>query len=172
MLYIVLSDAHDNKEEFMVFWFGMFGFLLVIGALSETIHWGWSILGLTFIYSSMTLFRQRYKAASNAIRAKYTFDLLSESDRDEVMESVSNLMSTVKYPARDSEDTLNFMRPEQRYGFIALGMSRIGILPKIGNEWYEVHNPFSEILGAHREIAWVKHQIKRKYGVDVNFDNV
>jgi len=146
--------------------------MLLAGALLGKIGWGWGVVGAIFLYWPATRFWTKYKAASNAVLARYTFDLLSETDRNKVLAAVAAIMSNAKYPSQDPEQELKSMAPEQRYGFIALGMARIGIAPKIGGGWYEVHNPYAEILGAHREIAWVKHQIRLKYGVDVNLNDV
>jgi TPR repeat protein len=152
--------------------FGIIGILLLAGVLLGKISWGWGVLGAIFLYLPATRFWTKYKAASNAILAHHAFNLLSESDRKKVLVAVSAIMSNAKYPSQDPEQELNGMAPEQRYGFLALGMARIGIAPKIGGGWYEVHNPYAEILGAHREIAFVKHQIKLRYGVVVNFGDL
>jgi hypothetical protein len=152
--------------------FGIIGILLLAGVLLGKISWGWAVLGAIFLYWDATWFWKKYKAASNAILARHTFNLLSELDRKEVLVAVSAIMSNAKYPSQDPEEELKSMTPEQRYGFIALGMARIGITPKLGGGWYEIHNPYAEILGAHREIAFVKHQIRLRYGVDVNFGDV
>lgn len=152
--------------------FGIIGILLLAGVLLGKISWGWAVLGAIFLYWYATRFWKKYKAASNAILARHTFNLLSELDRKEVLAAVSAIMSNAKYPSQDPEEELKSMTPEQRYGFIALGMARIGITPKLGGGWYEIHNPYAEILGAHREIAFVKHQIRLRYGVDVNFGDV
>ena len=152
--------------------FGIIGILLLAGVLLGMISWGWGVLGAMFLYWPASRFWTKYKAASNAILARHTFDLLSDADRKKVLAAVSAIMSNAKYPSQDPEQELINMASEQRYGFIALGMARIGIAPKIGGGWYEVHNPYAEILGAHREIAFVKHQIRLRYGVDVNFGDV
>jgi len=152
--------------------FGIIGIMLLAGALLGKIGWGWGVLGVIFLYWPATRFWSKYKAASNAILARHAFDLLSETDRKKVLAAVSAIMSNAKYPSQDPEQELESMAPEQRYGFIALGMARIGITPKIGGGWYEVHNPYAEILGANREIAFVKHQIRLRYGIDVNFSDV
>lgn len=152
--------------------FGIIGIMLLAGAMLGKIGWGWGVLGAIFLYGSATRFWTKYKAASNAILARHTFDLLSETDRKKVLAEVSAIMSNAKYPSQDPEQKLKSMAPEQRYGFLALGMARIGIAPKIEDGWYDVRNPYAEILGAHREIAWVKHQIRLKYGVDVNLNDV
>lgn len=152
--------------------FGIIGILLLAGAMLGKIGWGWGVLGAIFLYWPASRFWTKYKAASNAVLARYTFDLLSETDRKKVLAAVSAIMSNAKYPSQDPVQELKSMAPEQRYGFIALGMAHIGITPKIGGGWYEVHNPYTEILGAHREIAFVKYQIRLRYGVDVNFGDV
>jgi hypothetical protein len=151
--------------------FGIIGILLLAGVLLGKISWGWGVLGAIFLYLPATRFWTKYKAASNAILAHHTFNLLSESDRKKVLVAVSAIMSNAKYPSQDPEQELNSMAPEQRYGFLALGMAHIGITPKIGGGWYEVHNPYAEILGANREITFVKHQIRLRYGIDVNFSD-
>lgn len=151
--------------------FGLIGIMLLAGAILGKIGWGWGVLGAMFLCWPATRFWARYKPASNAILARYTFDLLSETDRQKVLAAVSTIMSSAKYPSQNPEQELKRMTPEQRYGFIALGMARIGITPKIGDGWYEVRNPYAEILGAHREIAWVKRQIRLKYDVDVNLND-
>lgn len=152
--------------------FGIIGIMLLAGATLGKIGWGWGVLGAIFLYFPATRFWTKYKAASNAILAHHTFNLLSESDRKKVLVAASAIMSNAKYPIQDPEQELNSMAPEQRYGFLALGMARIGIAPKIGGGWYDVHNPYAEILGANREITFVRHQIRLRYGVDVNFSDV
>lgn len=152
--------------------FGIIGILLLAGVLLGKIGWGWGVLGAIFLYWPATRFWAKYKAASNAILARHTFGLLSEIDRKKILAAVSTIMSNAKYPSQDPEEELKSMTPEQRYGFIALGMARLGITPKIGGGWYEIHNPYAEILDARREIAFVKHQIRLRFGVDVNFDDI
>jgi hypothetical protein len=154
----------------MSYWFGIIGFLLLVGVFFGKIGWGWGLLGALLLFSSGTRFWTKYKAASNAIIARYTYHSLSEREREMVLASVTELMSTAQYPIKDPEEALRNMSPEQKYGFFALGMAHVGIAPKIGDGWYAVSNPYAEILGAQREIAWVKHQIRLKHGVDIAFE--
>ena len=152
-------------------WFGLVGFLILIVAVFGKIAWGWGIWGAFLLYISIARFWTKYKAASNAVIAKYTFANLTNSEQLIVLASVKNVMSNAALPINDPEETLKGMTPEQRYGFIALGMLSIGIAPKFGGGWYDVRNPYAEILRANREIAWVKHQLKIKHGVNVEFEN-
>ncbi len=75
--------------------FGLIGIMLLAGAILGKIGWGWGVLGAMFLYWPATRFWARYKPASNAILARYTFDLLSETDRQKVLAAVSTIMSSV-----------------------------------------------------------------------------
>ncbi len=152
----------------MSFWFGIAGGFILIGFVLGKIGWAWMILGALLLYVSITRFVTRYKAASNALLARYTFDHLSEPDREKVLTEVSSIMLNAGHEIQESDLLLKDMSPAQRYGFLALGMAGVGIKPKIGGLWYSVRNPYADILGADREIAWAKHQIKNKYSVDVD----
>ena len=93
--------------------FGITGILLLAGVLLGKIAWGWGVLGAIFLYWSAIRFWTKYKAASNAILARYTFDLLCEPDRKKVLVAVSNILLNAKYPSSDPEQELKSMSPEQ-----------------------------------------------------------
>ena len=112
-------------------------------------------------------FWSRYKAASNVLLAKYTFDEMVDSDKQAVLDEVAKIMAGAKYPIADPHAALAQAAPAERFGFYALAMSSLGMPPKIGHGWYDVRNPYTQIRGAHREFTTVRRQLRRKYGVDI-----
>lgn len=154
----------------MSFWAGLVGIALIAAFVLNKVGWGIAAIGLVLLWISMARFWSRYKAASNALLAKYTFEHLPDSDKEAVIEEVARIMTKAKYPSRDPQADLARSSPAERFGFYALGMASLRIAPKIGGGWYEVRNPYAQIIGAHREIATVRRQLRGKYGVDIDLN--
>lgn len=155
----------------MSFWFGLIGILLLVAFFLGKVGWAIAVAGGVLLWISMARFWSRYKAASNVLLAKYTFDRLPESDQQFVIDEVARIMAGARHPIQDPQGTLALLSPAERCGFYALAMASLGIEPKIGKGWYDVRNPAAQIIGAHREIATVRHQLRSRYGVDVDLDS-
>jgi hypothetical protein len=151
------------------FWAGFIGIALVVAFAMGKVGWGLATVGVVLLWISIARFWSKYKAASNALLAKHTFEHLSDSEKQAVVAEVGRIMTAgARYPSRDPEADLSRASPAQRYGFYALGMASLGIAPKIGSSWYEVRNPYTQIIGAHREIATVRYQLRTKHGVNID----
>lgn len=155
----------------MSFWFGLIGILLLVAFFLGTVGWAIAVAGGVLLWISVARFWSRYKAASNALLAKYTFDRLPESDKQLVIGEVARIMAGARYSIQDPKGTLEGSSPAERFGFYALAMASLGMEPKIGKGWYDVRNPYAQIIGARREIATVRHQLRSKYRVDVDLDS-
>lgn len=156
----------------MSFWAGLVGVALVAAFALGNAGWGFAVVGVILLWISISRFWTRYKAASNALLAKHTFEQLPDSDKQAVLDEVARIMTSgARYPSRDPHSELARASPPERFGFCALGMANLGIPPKIGKGWYEVRNPYAQIIGAHREIATVRRQLRSKYGVDIDLSN-
>jgi len=155
----------------MSFWLGLIGIFLLVAFLLGKVGLAFAVAGGVFLWISVARFWSRYKAASNALLAKYTFDRLPESDQQRVTDEVARIMAGPRYPIQDPQGTLEILSPAERCGFYALAMASLGIEPKTGKGWYDVRNPAAQIIGAHREIATVRYQLRSKYRVDVDFDS-
>lgn len=158
----------------MSFWAGFAGIAGIAAFALGKVGWGFAAIGVILLWISIARFWSRYKAASNALLAKHTFEQLPESDKKAVLDEVARIMTTgARYPSQDPHSDLARSSPAERFGFYALGMASLGIPPKIGKGWYEVRNPYAQIIGAHREIATVRRQLRSKYGVDIDLgDNI
>jgi len=155
----------------MSFWLGLIGIFLLVAFFLGKVGWALAVAGGVFLWISVARFWSRYKAASNALIAEYTFERLAESDQRRVIDDVARIMVGARYPIQDPKGTLERSSPAERFGFYALAMARLGIEPKIGKSWYDVRNPYAQIIGAHREIATVRHQLRSKYKVDVDLNS-
>lgn len=156
----------------MSFWTGVVGIALIAGFAFDRLGWGMATVGAILLWISMARFWSRYKAASNALLAKHTFEQLPDSNKQAVIDEAARIMAGARYPSQDPKVELARMSPAERFGFYALGMASLGIAPIIGTGWYEVRNPYAQIIGAHREIATVRWQIRGKFGVDIDLNAV
>jgi len=152
----------------MSFWAGVLGIGLIAGFLFNNTGWLYGSIGAALLWFSIARFWSRYKAASNALLAKYTFEHLPESGKEAVLEEVAKIMTKARFPIKEPEAALAGMQPAARFGFYALAMAGLGIAPKVGTGWYDVQNPYTQTMGAHREFATARHQLHRKYGVDID----
>ena len=155
----------------MSFWFGLIGIFLLVAFLFGAVGWTIATIGGVLLWISVARFWSRYKAASNALLAKYTFDGLPEPDKQLVVHEAARIMTGAKFPAQDPKGTLERSSPAERFGFYALAMANLSMKPKIGEGWYDVRNPYAQIIGAHREIATVRYQLRGKYKVDVDLES-
>lgn len=154
----------------MSFWAGIVGIALIASFAFGRHGWEMATVGVILLWISIARFWSRYKAASNALLAKHTFEQLPDSDKQAIIDEVVLIMTGARYPSQDPMVELARMSAAARFGFYALGMASLGIAPKIGGRWYEVRNPYAQIIGAHREIATVRWQMCKKFGVDIDLN--
>lgn len=112
-------------------------------------------------------FGRKYKAAWNALMAAYTFDHLSAEQRELVMDKSLEIdSSTMHRPITFLEFTVDHSVAEQHY-FYSLAMMNLGIVPALGTElWFEVKNPYTELLNAEDVIRSTRQQLMKTYGVE------
>jgi len=112
-------------------------------------------------------FSRKNGAAWNALMAAYTFDQLPKEKKQEVMDKVVEIESSVKgRPVTFLEFTAS-TSTSQRYYFFSLAMMNLGIVPALGNDlWHEVKNPYTDILGTDELIKSTKHLLEKQFGVE------
>src|SRR3990172_9447097 len=130
----------------MSFWLGWIGLFLLVAFFFGKVGWALAVVGGVLFWISVARFWSRHKAASNALLAKYTFDRLVESDQRLVIDEAVRILDRPTYPIKDPKSTLEQMSPPERFGFYALALASLGIEPKIGKGWYDVRNPYAQII--------------------------
>lgn len=109
----------------------------------------------------------KFNCAMNVLMADYTFDRLSEPQKEAVQKRAQQLIRS----AGSDAIALYAMPHEMKMGFFLIAMREQGIKPAIaGEEWRSFGNPFS-LKAADEEAQAKAHKfIKEKYGIDVYGD--
>lgn len=134
----------------MSFWLGLLGIFLLVTFFLGKVGWALAVAGGIFLWISVARFWSRYKAASNARLAKYTFDRLAESDQRLVIDEVARIMVGARYPIQDPKGTLEQSPPAERFGFYALAMANLGIEPK---KWQGMVRRSQSLCADHRSTS-------------------
>ena len=112
-------------------------------------------------------FSRKQDAAWNALMAAYTFEHISDSQREEVViKSIELLSLALRKPVSHLEMAAN-LSTAQRYLLYSLAMINIGIRPAIGNDlWNRVRNPYVDLLNSKEIMAYTQQKLEKEYLVD------
>lgn len=109
----------------------------------------------------------KYKAAQNALLAKYTFEALDPEGQKRVAEQTKSILSTGGIS--EGEDRVARLEDREKYGFYALAMAELNIPPALSDyDWQFVKNPFVALLNADTQIQAAKRQLSKSDGVEVD----
>ena len=115
----------------------------------------------------------KYGAARSALIAKYTFEQLTEGDKDFVKAAAHGVLEVGGYPPHRIEERIANLKEYERYCLYAMTMAVIGIKPALKDvlykdEWYPIKNPFAALINAEKQIKIAQYEIKKKHNVHID----
>lgn len=109
----------------------------------------------------------KYKAAQNALLAKYTYATLDANSKKRVVNQTKSILSAGSMSG-DEEKVLQ-LEDRIRYGLYALAMAELNIPPALADyNWQFVKNPFVALLNAETQIQAAKRQLSKSDGIEVD----
>lgn len=128
-----------------------------------------ALLALVFFMFKARSGFKKYRAALNALVAKYTFDNLDNDTKSKVIDRTLDIVPNID--SDFNRDSLSELRDYERYGFIALAMAELDIPPAVHSfDWQYVKNPFTALIDAGKEIQLAQRQIWKSDGITVDFE--
>lgn len=125
-----------------------------------------AVIGLVVLFKVKSGF-SKYKAAQNALLAKYTFATLDANSQKRVVDQTKSILSAGGISG--GEERVSRLEDRERYGFYALAMAELNIPPALGGyDWQFVKNPFVALLNADAQIQSAKRQLSKSDGVEVD----
>ncbi|MFH1071418.1 MAG: hypothetical protein V1794_17500 [Candidatus Glassbacteria bacterium] len=127
------------------------------------------IVALVIIYIIAKSFRGsvKYSAVQNAFYAKYTYDQLSDIQKEQVKEKTLQIMIRGGL----LEEDFHAMSEMLRFSYYALAMNELNIPPALKNEeWHYVRNPYMALHNSEHQIQVVKSHLTRKHNVQIEFE--
>ena len=114
-------------------------------------------------------FKRKVGVAWNIWAAAYTFEKLPADQQEKVRQKVAEIQSQASRKSVTFEETMERCRPEQKYLFFSLAMAHLEIFPALGNGiwWFEVKNPYVDVIGAEVHINSVRKQIEKEHNVNL-----
>lgn len=110
----------------------------------------------------------KYRAASNALLAKYTFSQLSSEDQNKVVAQAKDILSSGGGRADFLEDRFQRLDSKSRFGVYALAMAELHIPPEIdGYDWQLIRRPLIILDNANKEIEAFQLELERKHGIKI-----
>src|SRR6266545_1568130 len=112
-------------------------------------------------------FSRKYYAAWNALMAAYTFDQLSSDRKQEVLDKVVEIESSVRRRSVTLLEITARISEAGRYHLFSLAMMNLDIRPALGTDlWFEVKNPHVDLLNGAEVLASTKHKLEKQFGVE------
>jgi len=109
----------------------------------------------------------KYRAALNALLAKYTFQSLDDKSKARIIKQTEIILATGGI--RNPTERVSRIEERERYVFYALAMAELGIYPALSGEgWHLIKNPFVALVNAEREIWMAQNHLRKAHGVDVD----
>lgn len=126
------------------------------------------IIGIV-IYVIFKLFRGSVKnsAVQNAFLAKYTYQRLSDSQKQEVKKQTLDIQGRSGMLKEDFE----LMCEMLRFSFFALAMNELGIKPALNNEeWHYVKNPYMALHNSDHQVEVTKKVLLKRHNVTIEME--
>ena len=121
------------------------------------------------IYIIFKLFRGSVKnsAVQNAFLAKYTYQQLSDSQKQEIKKQTLDILRRGGMLGEDFEDMCEMLR----FSFFALAMNELGIKPALSTEeWHYVNNPNMALLNSDHQVEVTKKSLLKKHNVSIEME--
>lgn len=127
----------------------------------------------------------KHTAAMNALVAKHLFNQMDGQQRQKVLAKIQNILTQVGGWQPDEAVSLmkqmvdpaapkilemdNMLNEKTFFGFAAIAMAEIGIVPPKIWRWQPVNNPFVALVDADEEIEIARISLHERGGIDVSF---
>lgn len=128
----------------------------------------------------------KHTAAMNALVAKHIFNQMGGKQRQEVLAKIQTILSQVGgWPPDEAASLMeqmldptqpktpamgNMLNEKAFFGFAALAMEEIGIVPPKIWRWQVVKNPFVALADADKEIEIARIGLHKRGKIDVSFE--
>ena len=123
------------------------------------------VVGLFVVFRIKSAF-SKYRAALNALIAKYTYERLDSESQQKVRIQTELLLCKGGYrnPSKDA-----FVDDDRaKYSFYALAMAELGIPPALrGETWQYVKNPFVALDNGVNQIGAATAHLRKTHGIEV-----
>lgn len=127
------------------------------------------VIFVLFLFFRIKSSFTKYRAASNALLAKYTFSQLSSEDQSKVVVQAKDILSSGGGRADFLEDMFQRLDSKSRFSVYALAMAELHIPPKInGYDWQFIRRPLTVLSNANKEIEAFQLELERKHGIKID----
>jgi hypothetical protein len=134
------------------------------------------ILVALYVWRKIKVAQALHAAAVNILLAKYTFSMLSDSDKQAVLDKALHIKERSgggRAPAGAVEHyggPLECDNEAEEYGWYALAMAELHIPPAVPDihAWNFVRNPYFAIAPTDKMIKQVSKYLKDKYSIDIS----
>lgn len=121
------------------------------------------------LLSSLFRGEAKHTAAMNALVAKHVFSQMGRQQRQEVCTKIQTILSDDGHMTlEDAAERMERMDERVFFGFAAIAMAEIGIVPPKVWSWQVVHNPFVALVDAAREIEIARIGLHKRAGINVS----
>lgn len=127
------------------------------------------LLIIIVIYVFIRFFRAsvKHSAVQNAFLAKYTYERLSESEKQNVKKQTLDIMKR----GGMLEEDFGTMCEMCEYSFFGLAMNELGIKPALSNEeWHHVKSPYMALHNSDHQVQVVTNHLLKKHSVSINME--
>ena len=118
---------------------------------------------------------KQFKAAQNALVAKYTFNQLDEATKTLILQEAIRFLEANGYPHELARNMAS-KEDSTRYLLYSHAMLRLGIQPALQgilykDKWNPVtENRLGDLIGAEKAINRVRAIIKEKHNINIDID--
>ncbi len=107
--------------------------------------------------------KNRHRAASNVVFAKYTFNKLAVAQQNTIHDKAIEMVLASNTKLR------GFANEVERFGWYALAMNALGIDSAVPDNpsWYKIKNPYSAIIPGDSMIYNVTGALQQQYAITV-----
>jgi len=117
----------------------------------------------------------KYGAAQSALIAKYMFNQMSQSEREDIRNKAIDVLQYGGFPRDYAIERIDRLTEAERYCLYSTTMAMAGIPPALKgvlykDEWYPIQNPFTALLNSEKQLKAAEYEIKRKYGIEISLN--
>lgn len=118
----------------------------------------------------------KYGAAQSALIAKYMFNQMSQSEREDIRKKAIDVLQYGGFPRDYALERIDRLTEAERYCLYSTTMAMAGIPPALKgilykDEWYPIKNPFSALIDATKQLDAAQNEIFRKHGIKISLSS-
>ncbi len=123
---------------------------------------GAGLIVLAVVIKLVTM-RNRHRAASNVVFAKYTFNKLNVAQQNSIHDKAIEMVLASDTKLR------GFANEVERFGWYAVAMNALGIPSAVPDNpcWYKVKKPYSAVIPGDSMIYNVTGALQQQYDIKV-----